>query len=90
MLTPVPSKAFGRDLNRQIRRGKDISKLTSLLTLLVNKKPLPREYGDHPLKGAWEGYRDAHIEFDWLLIYRVDDDKLLLARTGTHDDIFSR
>ena len=90
MLTPVPSKSFRRDIDRLIYRKKDMSKLIYLLILLVNKKPLPRSYNDHALNGVWKDYRDAHIEFDWLLIYRVNGDKLYLARTGTHKDIFNK
>jgi mRNA interferase YafQ len=49
---------------------------------------LPEWYKDHPLKGNWKGYRDAHIEPDWLLIYRVAGDELHLVRTGSHADLF--
>ena len=88
MLTPVRSGAFKRDVKRAEKRGKDTGKLRSLLLLLINGAPLPERYRDHPLKGQWTGYRDAHIEPDWLLIYRVDGDELHLARTGTHADLF--
>ncbi|WP_205622672.1 type II toxin-antitoxin system YafQ family toxin, partial [Haliea salexigens] len=47
-----------------------------------------RTYLDHPLRGDWKGYRDAHIEPDWLLLYRIEGDELHLARTGTHADLF--
>lgn len=49
---------------------------------------MPSSYKDHLLRGNWNGYRDAHIEPDWLLIYRVSGDELQLARTGTHADLF--
>jgi mRNA interferase YafQ len=49
---------------------------------------LPERYRDHPLQGGWKGYREAHIEPDWLLIYRVTGDELHLVRTGTHADLF--
>jgi len=65
-----------------------MAKLRTLLTLLIEQKPLPASYKDHPLKGDWNGYRDAHIEPDWLLIYRVVEEELQLARTGTHADLF--
>lgn len=70
------------------KRGKDLAKLRTLLLLLVEKQPLPAAYRDHALKGAWNGYRDAHIEPDWLLIYRVVGKELQLARSGTHADLF--
>ncbi|MEN4564359.1 type II toxin-antitoxin system YafQ family toxin [Pantoea agglomerans] len=89
MLTPVRTKAFKADVKRQQRRGKDMTKLKTLITLLVNEQEIPAEYEDHPLQGNWRGYRDAHMEGDWILIYRVDGEDLKLARTGTHQDVFS-
>lgn len=88
MLTPVRSGAFKRDVKRAEKRGKDMGKLRALLLLLIEGAPLPERYRDHPLKGEWAGWRDAHIEPDWLLIYRVAGDELQLARTGTHSDLF--
>ena len=71
------------------KRGKDMTKLRTLLLLLIEEKPLPTHYVDHPLKGNWASYRDAHIEPDWLLIYRVVGDELHLTRTGPHADLFN-
>ncbi|MCI0510303.1 mRNA interferase YafQ [Chromohalobacter marismortui] len=88
MLTPVRSSQFKRDVKRAVKRGKDLQKLKSLLGLLVAQAPLPEEYQDHPLRGNWKGYRDAHIEPDWLLLYCVEGDELHLARTGSHSDLF--
>ena len=88
MLTPVRSTQFKRDVKRVKKRGKDLSKLRMLLSLLIERKPLPAYYSDHPLKGNWRGYRDAHIEPDWLLLYRVVGNELHLARTGSHADLF--
>ncbi|MCX2202523.1 type II toxin-antitoxin system YafQ family toxin [Pantoea agglomerans] len=89
MLNPVRTSAFKADVKRQQRRGKDMTKLKTLITLLVNEQEIPADYEDHPLQGNWRGYRDAHMEGDWILIYRVDGEDLRLARTGTHQDIFS-
>lgn len=88
MLIPVQSSAFARDVKRMHKRNKDMSKLRTVLTLLIERKPLPRQYLDHPLKGDWKGYRDLHIEPNWVLIYRVAGSELRLARTGTHSDVF--
>lgn len=88
MLTPRFSRQFKRDVRKAEKRGKDTAKLRTLLALLLEEKPLPERYRDHPLKGAWAGFRDAHIEPDWLLIYRVVGDELQLARTGTHSGLF--
>jgi mRNA interferase YafQ len=70
MLVPVRSAQFKRDVKRVQKRGKDMAKLKDLLTLLIEQSPLPAAYLDHPLRGDWKGYRDAHIEPDWLLLYR--------------------
>lgn len=88
MLTPVRSGPFRRDVKRAGKRGKDMAKLRQLLLLLIAGEILPATYRDHALKGDWKGYRDAHIEPDWLLIYRISGDELLLARTGSHADLF--
>jgi mRNA interferase YafQ len=88
MLAPVRSSQFKRDLKRVQKRGKDITKLRDLLALLIERAPLPASYQDHSLRGNWKDYRDAHIEPDWLLLYRVVGDELHLARTGSHADLF--
>jgi mRNA interferase YafQ len=66
-----PVRSGRRDVKRAARRGKDMSRLRELISLLLAEAPLPDRYRDHPLKGSWRGYRDAHIEPDWLLIYGV-------------------
>ena len=62
MRIPVRSGRFKRDVKQAEKRGKDLSRLRMLLCLLIEEKPLPRGYLDHPLKGHWRGFRDAHIE----------------------------
>ena len=88
MLRPVSSGRFKRDVKVAAKRGKDMTKLRAVLTLLIQGDPLPSEYRDHSLRGNWMGYRDLHVEPDWVLIYRVHDGELQLARTGTHSDLF--
>ncbi len=88
MLVLVPSSRFRKDVKRAEKRGKDMAKLRVVLNLLVNGQPLPAEYRDHPLRGDWIGFRDLHIEPDWLLLYRIKSDEVQLARTGTHSDLF--
>ena len=88
MLTPVRSGQFRRDVKRAEKRGKDMVKLRQVLLLLLQGEPLPERLKDHPLRGNWNGYRDLHIEPDWLLIYRVAGEELHLARTGSHSDLF--
>ena len=73
------------------RRGLDISLLKSIVTKLANGESLDPKYKDHPLTGNWIGHRECHIQSDWLLVYRYEDDVLVLtlARTGTHSDLFN-
>jgi mRNA interferase YafQ len=88
MLTSVRSGQFRRDVKRAEKRGKDMSKLKQVLLALLHGEALPERLRDHPLRGNWYGYRDLHIEPDWLLIYKVSGDELHLARTGSHADLF--
>ena len=90
MRTAVHSGAFRRDVKRAQKRGKEMVKLREILKLLLAGAPLPDRYKDHPLKGDWHGYRDAHLEPDWLLIYRIVGNEVRLARTGTHADLFDQ
>jgi len=86
--TPVDTGQFRRDIRLAQRRGKDMSKLRDVLTLLITGEPLALCLKDHHLTGEWRGYRNLHIEPDWLLLYRIDRDDLILARTGSHVDLF--
>lgn len=89
MRTVEYSTQFQRDIKRAKKRGKDMAKLKVLLSLLIDGEPLPSRYKDHALRNNWSGYRDAHIEPDWLLIYAfVGAEKVRFERTGTHSDLF--
>jgi len=90
MLTPQEGTRFRRDLKRMKRRGKDLEKLKRVVQLLVEERALSQRQHDHPLIGDWSGYRDCHIEPDWVLIYKIDPEEqsLTLVRTGTHSDLF--
>jgi mRNA interferase YafQ len=81
---------FKKDVKRAGQRGKDLSKLKTLLDLLIEGQPLPAEYKDHPLRGEFAGSRDAHIEPDWILIYTLAEQgtHVRFERTGTHSDLF--
>ncbi|WP_341646712.1 type II toxin-antitoxin system YafQ family toxin [Thauera sp. SDU_THAU2] len=88
MRQPVYSGQFKRDVKQAQKRGKDMDKLKTLLALLIEGKPLPAPYADHPLKGDWRSFRDAHIEPDWLLIYKIEGEVVRFERTGRHSDLF--
>ncbi len=85
------SNEFKRNLKLAKKRGKDLSKLLELVELLRIDAELPEKARDHGLTGNFAGFRDCHIEPDWLLIYQKTDDPeklLLLYMTGSHADIF--
>ena len=74
------------------KRGKDMSKLVHILNLLSTGVQLPDENRDHQLTGNLKDFRECHIESDWLLMYRIIEDKLILSATatGTHSDLFGK
>jgi mRNA interferase YafQ len=85
-----PSKVFQKDLKRIQRRGYDMALITDVIKVLASGKPLPPRNRDHMLSGNFSGCRECHIAPDWLLIYEVTEDKLILylTRTGSHSDLF--
>ena len=83
---------FKKDYKLAKKRGMNILKLTKVITLLANGEQLPLEYKDHALTGNWIGHRECHIEPDWLLVYYISKDVLVLTlvRIGTHSDLFEK
>lgn len=79
---------FKKDLKRTRKRGKEIEKLKVVIRKLVKGEPLEEKYRDHALANNWAGSRDCHIEPDWVLIYRPEEETLYLERTGSHSDLF--
>lgn len=90
MLTIKYYSSFRKDFKRIQKRGYDIRKLDEVINLLANEQPLPEKYRDHQLTGNYIGCRECHITPDWLLIYEIAKDELLLllTRTGSHSDLF--
>lgn len=90
MLAITRSNRFVKDLKLAIKRGFNIQELDKVVTSLANNEVLDSKYKDHALLGKYSDFRECHIEPDWLLIYRIDDDELtlFLFRTGTHSDLF--
>ncbi len=74
-------------MKRQEKRGKDLAKLHAIVEALSTRQPLPPKNRDHVLAGKWKGFRDCHIEPDWVLIYQLSPGRLGLARTGSHSDL---
>ena len=79
---------FRKDLKRMVKRQLDIDLLDEIVQTLRERKPLDSKHRDHALSGDYVGFRECHIQADWLLIYYVDGENLVLtaSRTGTHSD----
>ena len=85
-----PTSRFQKDLKRIQKRGYDIDKIKDVVLTLAEGKTLDPKYSDHSLAGEYSGCRECHITPDWLLIYEIYEDELILylTRTGTHSDLF--
>ena len=81
---------FKKDLKLARRRQKSLKKIQDIMETIASEEPLAKKLLDHPLTGEWRGFRELHIEPDWLLIYEITSDKktVIFTRTGTHSDIF--
>lgn len=79
---------FKKDYKRVKKQNKDLGALRSVLDRLVDGKPLAAKHRDHNLSGDWKIHRECHITPDWLLIYRLDGEDLVLERTGSHSELF--
>lgn len=83
---------FKKDYKLAKRRNLNLDLLKNIVTKLANGEPLDDKHHDHALSGDWIGHRECHILPDWLLVYRIEDDVLVLTltRTGTHSDLFGK
>lgn len=84
------SGRFKKSYKRCIKRGFDASLFEDVVSILSDGKELPPQYKNHPLHGDYEGWMDCHIKPDWILLWRYNDDELILCllATGTHSDLF--
>jgi mRNA interferase YafQ len=92
MLKPEFSGQFKKDYKLAVKRGCDPEKLEEVVELLCNETPLPEKYRDHALVNSrnYKGMRECHIQPDWLLVYKIVQERLILQliRTGSHSDLF--
>ena len=79
---------FKKDFKKINKQQKKLSKLTVVIEKLLSQQKLEPKYKDHPLSGNYKNHRDCHIAPDWILIYRITKDELILERTGSHSDLF--
>lgn len=91
-LQVIWTSRFKKDYKLAMKRGLNINKIDDIIRMIAAGQILPEECCDHQLTGNWKGYRECHIEPDWLLIYRIENDILVLtlSRTGTHSDLFNK
>lgn len=90
MLRIMFTSRMKRDVKRMKRRGKDMEKLIAVIDTLARREPLPPRNRDHALTGNLSDFRECHVEPDWLLLYQVFEDRLILSAvaTGTHAELF--
>lgn len=90
MLILKTTGQFRKDYKRIKKRGYDTKLLEHVIQILLEGSPLPPQYRDHALSGNYTGFRECHIQPDWLLIYTIHHNKLILtvSRTGSHSDLF--
>lgn len=81
---------FKKDIKIAKKQGKDIEKLVDVIKMLAEGKTLGENYRDHSLSGYYKGCRECHIEADWLLVYEINDNilVLMLNRVGSHSELF--
>lgn len=88
MRTLARTNHFKRDYKKAKKRGHNVAKLLEIITRLSGGEKLEPRYRDHRLGGEYPDCRECHIEPDWLLIYRLTEEELVLIRTGSHADLF--
>ena len=88
----VYTNRMKKDAKLMQKRGKDMNKLVKVLALLAEGEPLPAQYKDHQLSGNLSDFRECHIEPDWLLMYQIYDDILIISATatGSHADLLGK
>ena len=90
MLYPAYTRQFEKDVKRMQRHGKNLDKIKIIIRSLIAEDKLDPIHRDHKLIGNWQGRRECHIESDWLLIYKIKEERIVFERTGTHSDLFHK
>jgi mRNA interferase YafQ len=88
MRTPLYTRQFARDIKRAKKRRKNLDKLKIIGRTLIEGERLDSLHRDHQLVGSYAGRRECHIEADWLLIYKLENDRIIFERIGSHADLF--
>ena len=88
MLNPVYTNAFKKDTKLVKKRNLDATVLKSVMTDIIEQKPLAAKYRNHKLTGNWKDHWECHVAPDWLLIYKLVGEDVIFERTGSHSDLF--
>jgi len=90
MFTPVYTKQFAKDVKKAQKRSKNLEKFKIIATTLLRGETLDEIHRDHKLLGNYSGRRECHIESDWLVIYKIVEEKIIFERMGSHSDLFRK
>jgi len=90
MFTPAYTKQFSKDVKRAQKRGKNLEKFKIIAQTLISGQDPDEIHKNHRLIGNYTGRHECHIESDWLLIYKIDDQQIIFERMGTHSDLFKK
>jgi len=88
MYIPIYTKQFSKDVKKMQKRKKNLEKIKMVIRSLIVGEQLDLLHRDHKLVGNYQDRRECHIEADWLLIYKIQGDRIIFERTGTHSDLF--
>lgn len=88
MLMPVYTKKFEKDISLAVRRGMDMEKLKLVIRKILEQQKMDESYRNHMLVGNYTGRYECHIQPDWLLIYKLNQNEVIFERTGSHSDLF--
>ena len=88
MRIPVYTRQLEKDIKRARKRGKDLDRFKMIVRALIEGEKLDALHRDHQLAGDYKGRRECHIEGDWLLVYKLEKDRVIFERTGSHADLF--
>jgi len=89
MYRPVYTRQFKKDIKKAKKQGKDIEQFKLIAHTLLSGESLDPIFRDHRLIGSYKGRRECHIKSDWLLIYKIEEDRLIFERIGSHAELFS-
>lgn len=90
MLKPIKTTQFEIDQKKAHKQRRDFNVLEEIVLKLIKQQPLDPKHRDHPLRGKWKGCRDCHVQNDWVLIYRINEEEktITFERIGSHSELF--